>query len=64
MITKLKKALDCKNDSELARKIGVNRSRISYWKTNGFHKSTENLLKLLLDKMDDKRNKTTGGDSA
>lgn len=52
MITKIKEALNCKNDSELARLLNINRSRISYWKNKGFHKSTESLLKLLLEEIE------------
>ncbi len=48
MIQKIKKALDCKTDSELARKLQVDRNTVFRWKTKGFHPSTERLIQLLL----------------
>jgi len=48
MIEEIKKALDCKTDSELARLLDVDRSTVSRWRIKGFHQSTERLIKLLL----------------
>jgi len=51
MIDNINNALDCKNDSELAKKIGIDKSRVSRWRNVGFHKSTGALVVLLLEKI-------------
>jgi len=48
MIERIKEALNCKTDSELARKLKVERNTVFRWKTKGFHPSTERLILLLL----------------
>jgi len=53
MITKIKKALDL-NNQELIKK-GIHKSQLSRWKKNGFHKSTEILFDLLLEKIKNDR---------
>lgn len=55
MIEEIKKALDCKTDAELARKVQVDRNTVFRWKRDGFHPSTERLIKLLLKKNGTKR---------
>jgi hypothetical protein len=66
MITKLKKALDCKTNSELVKKmeatplikngdvayIKIHRSQLTRWDKNGFPLSFELILNLLLEKID------------
>lgn len=52
MIDKIKEALDCKTNRELAKKLNVDESLISRWDHKGWRKSTERLLKLLLDRID------------
>jgi transcriptional regulator with XRE-family HTH domain len=49
MIEEIKKALGCKTDSELARKLQVDRNTVWRWKNNGFHPSTKRLILLLLE---------------
>lgn len=50
---KLKLVLDCKNDRELADKIGVHKSQITRIKKTGFHGAgTEKLINLLLEKIE------------
>jgi len=51
MLEEIKKALYCKNDSELARKLKIDRSRVCNWRRKGWHNSTEALLKSLLEKI-------------
>jgi hypothetical protein len=51
MITKIKKALGCKTNRELALLLDVDESTVSRWNKNGFHKSTERLILLLLNKI-------------
>jgi len=52
MIKKIKKALDCKTNRELALILNVEESTVSRWKKKGFHKSTERLLLLLLNRIE------------
>lgn len=52
MINKIKKALGCKTNRELALLLDVEESTVSRWKKQGFHKSTERLILLLLREND------------
>ena len=49
VIYRLKNIFKCQEDQELALKISVAKSQISRLRKNGFHKSTETIIKLLLD---------------
>jgi|GEM_PF-2233798 len=49
MIEKIKSALSCKTNRELANLLGVHESQITRWKKSGFHKSTEAVFKLILE---------------
>ena len=51
MINKLKTAFGCKTNREFAKKLGVNESTVSRWDKKGFHGSTERIIKLLLEKI-------------
>lgn len=54
MIKKIKKALHCKTNRELAKRLSeiagkkIHPEQITLWDKRGFHKSTEALLELLL----------------
>lgn len=48
MITKIKKTLGIKTNRELAILLCIHESQITRWSKDGFHKSTEALLNLLL----------------
>ena len=39
----------CRNQNELAKFLGVDRSQITRWKKTGFHSSTARLIGVLLD---------------
>jgi transcriptional regulator with XRE-family HTH domain len=51
MIKKIKKALGCKTNRELALLLDVAESTVSRWDKKGFHRSTERLLLLLLNQI-------------
>ena len=51
MIEKIKKALDCKNDSELAKKINRHRSQIARLRKSDFSSSTWKIVEFLLEKI-------------
>ena len=53
MIKKIKKALGLKTNQELAGLLGVHKTQITRWNKDGFHKSTETLINLLLERIKD-----------
>ena len=55
MITEIKNALGIKTNRELAKLLRINESQITRWNKSGFHKSTEALLELLLDIIDESK---------
>ena len=58
MIKKIKKALDCKTDQELLDKLTliagkrIAKRQLQRWQDDGFPLSTEALLKLLLNRIE------------
>lgn len=53
LIKKIKLALGCRFDRDLAKKLGVHESQISRFKKTGFHgEGTEKLINLLLEKIE------------
>ena len=52
MIPKIKKALGCKTNRELALLLDVPESTVSRWKKQGFHRSTERVMSLMILKVE------------
>ena len=53
LVKRIKTALDCKTGRELAKKLGVHETHICRLKKTGFHgESTEKLINLLLEKIE------------
>ena len=47
-ICRIKNAMNCRTDKQLSEKLGVNRTQIYRWKTNGFHGKVNKILDFLL----------------
>ena len=52
MIGQIKKILGCVTNRELAALLQVDESTVSRWGKRGFHKSTERLIKTLIDRFE------------
>jgi hypothetical protein len=48
-LNRIKKVLQARNYSDLAKVLGIGKSQIARWKVTGWHKSTESLILKLLD---------------
>ena len=53
-VERIKKALGCKTDAELAERIQSHRPNVTRWKTRGFYPVQANLVDALLDELDAK----------
>jgi hypothetical protein len=48
-LDRIKHVLQVKNNSALARVLGIGKSQVARWKVTGWHTSTESLILKLLD---------------
>ena len=60
-IERLKIALDCLTDKDLASKIGSYDSNVCRWKKSGFHVTTANIIDALLDVIESQKRRGNHG---